>query len=91
MTEYAYDRDRLWDKIKSYPNWENEIVAEMTVEKTDIYGIYTVQRGDSLSKIAKRLFGNAMRYMDIFNINQDILSNPDLIKVGQKLKLPNAS
>lgn len=88
-TTYALDKDLLWDKIKTYSGWENEIVADIKVEKTDIYGVYTVKSGDTLSKIAKQLFGNANRYMDIFNLNTDILKNPDLIKVGQKLKLPN--
>ncbi|MCG3156317.1 MAG: hypothetical protein DKINENOH_02941 [bacterium] len=85
---YQLDKDLLWDKIKTYPNWENEIAADIKVEKTDIYGIYTVKSGDTLSKLAKQLFGDAKRYMEIFNLNKDILSNPDLIKVGQKLKLP---
>jgi len=88
---YALDKDLLWDKIKTYSNWENEVVADIKVEKTDIYGVYTVKSGDTLSKIAKQLFGNANRYMEIFNLNADILKNPDLIKVGQKLKLPNPS
>jgi nucleoid-associated protein YgaU len=86
---YQYDKDQLWDKIKSYSNWENEIAADIKVENTSIYGIYTVKSGDTLSKISKGHFGNAKRYMEIFNINKDILTNPDLIKVGQKLKIPN--
>lgn len=85
---YQYDKDQLWDKIKSYSGWENEIAADIKVEKTDIYGIYTVKAGDTLSKIAKGHFGDAKRYMEIFNANKDILTNPDLIKVGQKLKIP---
>jgi len=87
--QYQFDKDLLWDKIKSYDNWENEIAADINVEKTDIYGVYTVKSGDTLSKIAKWHLGDARRYMDIFNLNKDILDNPDLIKVGQKLKLPN--
>jgi len=85
---YQHDKDQLWDKIKSYSGWENEIAADIKVEKTDIYGIYTVKAGDTLSKIAKGHFGDAKRYMEIFNLNKDILTNPDLIKVGQKLKIP---
>lgn len=88
-TTYQLDKDLLWDKIKTYSGWEKEIVADIKVEKTDIYGVYTVKSGDTLSKIAKQLFGAANRYMEIFNLNTDILKNPDLIKVGQKLKLPN--
>lgn len=49
---------------------------------------YTVASGDSLSKIAKKLYGNANRWHDIFNANRDQLDNPDLIKPGQVLKIP---
>lgn len=84
-----FDCDQLWDKIKAHDGWETEIEADIKVTMTDFYGHYTVQPGDTLSKISKLHFGDAMRYMDIFNINKDILSNPDLIKVGQKLKIPN--
>jgi LysM repeat protein len=49
---------------------------------------YTVQAGDTLSAIAKRLLGNANSYMEIFNANRDVLTNPDVIKPGQVLKIP---
>jgi LysM repeat protein len=49
---------------------------------------YTVQAGDTLSKIAKEHLGNANAYMQIFEINKDQLSDPDKIKPGQVLKLP---
>lgn len=86
---YQLDKDLIWDKIKTHAGWENEIKADIKVANMDIYGIYTVQSGDTLSKISKLHFGNANRYMEIFNANKDSLTNPDLIKVGQKLKLPN--
>lgn len=50
--------------------------------------VYEVVRGDSLSKIAQKYYGNANRYMKIFEANRDILDNPDLIKPGQKLRIP---
>ncbi|HET6553539.1 MAG TPA: LysM peptidoglycan-binding domain-containing protein [Dyella sp.] len=49
---------------------------------------YTVQSGDSLSKIAKHVYGNANAWQQIFDANRDQLSNPDLIKPGQVLKIP---
>ena len=49
---------------------------------------YTVKPGDTLSKIAKEHLGNANAYMKIFEANTDQLSNPDLIKPGQVLRLP---
>jgi len=52
---------------------------------------YTVVKGDSLSKIAKHFYGNANRWHDIFDANRDQISNPDLIKPGQVLKIPTGS
>jgi nucleoid-associated protein YgaU len=49
---------------------------------------YTVQSGDTLSKIAKEFLGNANAYMKIFEANKDQLSDPNKIKVGQVLKIP---
>ena len=49
---------------------------------------YEVVAGDTLSKIAQRYYGNGNKYMKIFEANKDILSNPDLIKPGQKLRIP---
>ena len=50
--------------------------------------IYVVVAGDSLSKIAKREYGNASEWKRIFEANQDVLENPDKIYPGQKLKIP---
>jgi nucleoid-associated protein YgaU len=49
---------------------------------------YTVQAGDTLSKIAREHLGNAGAYMQIFDLNKDQLTDPDKIKPGQVLKLP---
>ena len=50
--------------------------------------IYEVVSGDSLSKIAKREYGNANEWKRIFEANQDVLKDPDKIFPGQKLKIP---
>ena len=50
--------------------------------------IYEVVAGDTLGAIAQKHYGKASDYMKIFEANRDILDNPDLIKVGQKLKIP---
>jgi hypothetical protein len=50
---------------------------------------YTVAAGDSLSKIAKNFYGNANQYMKIFEANKDKLSDPDKIKPGQVLVIPD--
>jgi uncharacterized protein YidB (DUF937 family) len=49
---------------------------------------YTVANGDSLSKIAKHFYGNANDWNKIFDANRDQISNPDLIKPGQVLRIP---
>lgn len=51
---------------------------------------YTVVSGDTLSKISKHFYGSANHWNDIFQANRDQLSNPDLIKPGQVLKIPAA-
>jgi nucleoid-associated protein YgaU len=50
--------------------------------------IYEVVSGDSLSKIAKREYGDANKWKMIFEANRDILKDPDKIFPGQKLKIP---
>lgn len=51
---------------------------------------YTVQSGDSLSKIAKAQYGDAMKYPVIFEANKPMLSDPDKIYPGQVLRIPAA-
>ena len=51
---------------------------------------YKVKSGDTLSEIAKKKLGNSSRYLEIYNLNKDIIgSNPNKILPGQILKLPN--
>ena len=49
---------------------------------------YTVEKGDSLSKIAKEQLGHASAWKQIFEANRDVLDDPDRIFPGQVLKLP---
>ena len=51
---------------------------------------YTVQSGDSLSKIAKRIYGDANQWRRIFEANRDQIENPDLIHPGQVFRIPRA-
>jgi murein DD-endopeptidase MepM/ murein hydrolase activator NlpD len=54
-------------------------------------GTVTVQRGDSLSKIAQRALGDGNRWREIYDANRDTISNPNIIHPGQVLRLPGAS
>jgi len=51
---------------------------------------YTVKPGDSLSKIAREVYGNANDYMRIFEANKDNLSDPDKLQPGEVLNIPAA-
>jgi nucleoid-associated protein YgaU len=59
-------------------------VSEPTEEST----YHTVERGDTLSAIAKEEYGNANEYMKIFEANRPMLSHPDKIYPGQLLRIP---
>jgi len=85
--------NKIWDAIKTVPDWRNDVVAEVTIDpnaKKTAAATYTVQAGDTLSKIAKDQLGSANAYMKIFEANKDQLSDPDKIKPGQVLKIPAA-
>lgn len=49
---------------------------------------YEVEKGDSLSKIAKQFYGDAMKYNSIFEANKPMLKDPNLIYPGQVLRIP---
>ena len=51
--------------------------------------MYTVKSGDTLSKIAKAHYGDAMKYPTIFEANKPMLEDPDKIYPGQVLRIPN--
>ncbi len=62
---------------------------QMVVETPEPEAVYhTVVSGDSLSKIAKKHYGNAMKYPMIFEANKPMLSDPDKIYPGQVLRIP---
>ena len=86
---YQLEKDLLWDAIKKHSGWEGEVAADIKVEKTDVFGVYTVKPGDSLSKIAKSAYDDAGKYMKIFDANKDQLKDPNVIQPGQKLVIPN--
>ncbi len=50
---------------------------------------YTVQAGDTLSGIASRFLGSSARFLEIYQMNQEVLSSPDNLQVGMVLTLPS--
>ena len=80
-----YAKNELWDAIKGVDAGVADLVADFSVQS----GLtYTVVSGDSLSKIAKRFYGDANAYHKIFQANTDQLSDPDKIQIGQVITLP---
>ncbi len=85
-----YEKNVLWDKIKEIGGESpSDIKANISVGDTSVYHRHTVESGESLSKIAKHYYGDAMKYNAIFEANRNILNNPDLIHPGQELVIPN--
>ena len=98
------EKNQIWNALKTVPDWQKDIVADIKVKEAAPQRApaspapaasptlsYTVQAGDTLSGISKKFLGNASDYMDIFNANRDQLSDPDKIRPGQVLKIPQAT
>ena len=63
--------------------------AGVSAEKaSDTVRVYVVQGGDSLSKIAKKFYGDATSWKQIYEANRDLVKNPDVIQPGWKLRIP---
>ena len=68
---------------------DNMTVADVEViEEAEMAQFHTVVGGDTLGKIAKEFYGNAMKYPVIFEANKPMLSHPDKIYPGQVLRIP---
>jgi len=87
------EANKIWDAIKTIPTWPDEVIADIKATggggAATAQSTYTVKSGDTLSKIAKELLGDAKAYPEIFEANRDQLSDPDKIKPGQVLKIPS--
>ena len=79
-------KNRIWDAIKQVdPNFAD---LKHDIEVRQGNQTYTVQPGDTLSKISKRFYGDPNKYPQIAKANN--LENPDQIKAGQQLLIPAA-
>ena len=72
--------------VKGVENIKTEgLTAPPAAEKVEYY---TIVSGDTLSKLAKRFYGKAGDYPRIFEANREVIKDPDLIYVGQKIRIP---
>ncbi len=92
-------KNEIWNQIKlvdpSYADLTCDIVIDPSLAPpppppAPETRTYTVQPGDTLSKIAKQFYGNANLYMKIFEANKDKLKDPNKIQVGQVLNIPGS-
>lgn len=78
-----FAKNQMWDAVKAVDANVADAIIDINVQS----GLtYTVVAGDTLSKIAKRFYGDANKYHDIAKASG--IANPDLIKVGQVVTLP---
>ncbi len=85
-----YEKNLIWDKIKEVGGDNpTDIMADIKVEDESVYARHTVSSGETLGKIAKHYYGDAMKYKEIFAANTNILKNPDVIHPDQELVIPN--
>lgn len=85
-----YEKNIYWDKLKEIGGQHpSDIKADIRVSDDSVYAYHTVEKGETLGKIAKHYFKDASKYKEIFEANTDILKDPNLIHPGQELKIPN--
>jgi nucleoid-associated protein YgaU len=96
-------KNKFWNQVKlidsSYPDLAADITVSAAAKPASKAEVakeapktttYTVQKGDTLSKISKQFYGDDGQYMKIFSANREQLSDPDKIQIGQVLKIPAA-
>ena len=102
--EVADETAKVWGEADAQPTKEKVVLVvgntdgigsvedNMTVaeaeEEVILAQFHTVEKGDTLGKIAKQFYGNAMKYPEIFEANKPMLSHPDKIYPGQVLRIP---
>lgn len=88
-TETQYQKNQMWDKIKEIGGeTPGDLSADIRVANTDYYHKHVVQKGESLSVIAKHYYGDPMKYQAIFEANTDQLKDPNVIYPDQELIIP---
>ena len=69
---------------------------QLRVRKEDVATVaqpnfYTIEKGDSLSEIAEREYGDAQKWKVLFEANKEVIEDPDLIYPGQRIRIPAGS
>ena len=92
-------KNRVWDAIKAVDPSYSDLTCDLSIDSSlpapaeaaapaaAAAQKYTVQPGDSLSKIARQFYGDSKSAMKIFEANSDQLDDPNKIQVGQELTI----
>lgn len=96
-------KNRIWDQVKLVDKSYSDLICDISVSQQQAQPTmtagasvgagqsqrrYTVQAGDTLSKISLQYYGDANQYMKIFNANRSVLKDPNAIRPGQDLIVP---
>jgi len=84
-------KNEVWTAVKAVDPVYADLTVDISIDAALKVPetIYAVVPGDTLSKIAKHYYGDANQYMKIFEANKDQLKDPNMIQVGQKLRIPD--
>lgn len=77
--------------VEADPVQPTKGTAATKVAAADDVEFYVIKSGDTLSKIAKRYYGDPMQYPRIFEANREVIKDADLIYPGQKIRIPKAT
>jgi len=99
----AEAKNKVWDQIKLIDSSYSDLICDISVSQQQAQPAmtagasvgggqgerrYTVQAGDTLSRISREFYGDSSQYMKIFNANRSVLKDPNTIRPGQELVIP---
>ena len=99
----AEAKNKVWDQIKLIDKSFSDLICDISVSQQQAQPAmtagasvgsgqsqrrYTVQAGDTLSEISRQYYGDPNQYMKIFNANRSLLKDPNTIRPGQELLIP---
>ncbi len=87
LSDQIGDIVETMNKKKAQSSYTSSIEKEVSARVAEMR-VVVVQPGDTLSKIAKRVYGHALDYDRIFKANPELIKNPNNIYIGQRLRVP---
>jgi nucleoid-associated protein YgaU len=88
MGIFNFGRDKKKPDFSNVKAGSSTEAPKTQVSAEPSFAEYRVVKGDSLSKIAMRVYGDPQAWRRIYDANKDIIDDPNLIQPGQVLKVP---